>query len=139
MRRRLRRKLHREYLTTVCGWVVTFDDELRQRLLQSEPGTPFRIEDSCNLWVQKLVRGRQLRYLITVARKLARATAVVVYWAEEFSTIRDEAVIFSADDLGQTELLAQKRQEQRPAGRIAADVTINVKPRLPGDARFFGS
>jgi hypothetical protein len=39
----------------------------------------------------------------------------VVYWAEEFPAIRDEAVLFSAADLGLTDLLAQKRQEHKPA------------------------
>ncbi len=100
MRRRLRKKLHREFLTTVCAYVVTFDDELRKRLLEVEPGMPFPIEGKCSPGMQRLLRGRGLRYAVTVARKLAPATAVVVYWAEEFPSVRDEAVIFSLDDLG---------------------------------------
>src|SRR5437660_1095296 len=100
MRRRLRKKLHRKFLTTVCGYVVTFDDELRQRLLQSEPGTPVQIEGSCSPGMQRLVRGRGLRYLIAVARKFAPATAIVVYWADECPSVRAEAVIFSVNDLG---------------------------------------
>src|SRR6476469_1264242 len=100
MRRRLRKKRHREFLTTVCAYVVTFDDELRQRLLQSEPGAFFQIDGSCSRGMQRLIRAHGLRYQIAVARKVAQATAVVVYWAEEFPSVRDDAVIFSADDLG---------------------------------------
>jgi hypothetical protein len=48
-RPRLQRKLHREYHTTVCAWVVTFDDGLRGRLLLAEPGTPFLIDGSCSV------------------------------------------------------------------------------------------
>ena len=100
MRRRLRKKLHREYVTTVCAYVVTFDDELRQRLLEVAPGTAFPIEGRCSPSMQRLLRGRGLRYWVSVARRLAPATAVVVYWAEEFPSVRDEAVIFSLDALG---------------------------------------
>lgn len=100
MRRRLRKKRHREFLTTVCAYVVTFDDGLRERLLSSVPGTPFRIDGGCSPGMGRIVRGRGLRYWVTVARKLVPATAVVVYWAEEFPAVRDEAVIFSAADLG---------------------------------------
>jgi len=100
VQRRLRKKQHREFLTTVCAYVVTFDDGLRERLLRSEPGTPFQIDGSCSPGMQRLIQGRGLRYWVTVARKLAPATAVVVYWAEEFPAVRDEAVIFSAADLG---------------------------------------
>jgi hypothetical protein len=101
MRRRLRKKQHRQFLTTVCADVVTFDYSLRQRLLQSEPGTPFRIEGGCSPGAQRLVRRHRLRYWVTVVCKLAPATAIVVYWAEEFPSVHDEAVIFSMDDLGQ--------------------------------------
>jgi hypothetical protein len=114
MRKRLRKKRHRQFLTTVCAYVVTFDDELRQVLLQSEPGTPYQIDGRCSSEMQRLVRGHRLRYWITVARKLGPSTAVVVYGAAEFPSLRDEALIFSANDLGLTELLARKRQEQRP-------------------------
>jgi hypothetical protein len=115
MRKRLRKNRHREHLTTVCAYVVTFDDGLRARLLQSEPGTPFQIEGRCNPGMQRLIQGHGLRYWVTVARKLGPATAVVVYWAEEFPSVRDEAVIFSAADLGLTGLLAQKMQGHDPA------------------------
>jgi len=107
MRRRLRKKLHREFLTIVCAYVATFDEELRQRLLHSEPGRPFRIDGSFSPGIQRLVRGRGLRYWITLAHKLAPASAVVVYWAEEFPAVRDEAVIFSAEDLGRKRRSAQ--------------------------------
>ena len=100
MRKRLRKKRHREFLTTVCAYVVTFDDRLRARLLQSEPGTTLRIDGGCSPGMERFVRGHGLRYCVTVARKVAPATAVVVYWAEEFPAVRDEAVIFSATDLG---------------------------------------
>jgi len=99
MRKRLRKKLHRAYLTTICAWVVTFDDDLRQRLLKSEAGMPFRIAGGNTLWVRKLLRGRGLRYFVAVARKLSPETAVVAYWAEEFPTVRDEAVIFSSAEV----------------------------------------
>src|SRR5438552_723987 len=102
MRRRLRKKRHRAYLTTVCAYVVTFDDGLRERLLQSEPGTPFRIDGSCGPGIQLLVRRYGLRYWVMLARKLGPTTAVVVYGAEEFPSVRDEAVIFSVDDLRPT-------------------------------------
>src|SRR2546423_1476127 len=108
MRKRLRKKRHREYLTTVCAYVVTFDDGLRDRLLQSEPGTPFQIHGTYSSGMRRLIEGYGLRYWITVARKLGPATAGVVYWAEEFPSVRDEAVIFSGADLGLTDLLAQK-------------------------------
>lgn len=115
MRKRLRKKRHREYLTTVCAYVVTFDDGLRDQLLQSEQGTPFQIDGSCSPGMRRLIQGHRLRYWVTVARKLGLATAVVVYWAEEFPSVRDEAVIFSAADLGLTDQLAQKRQEHKQA------------------------
>lgn len=51
----------REHLTTVCAYVVTFDDELRDRLLQSEPGTPFRIDGSCSPGMQRLIEKLGLR------------------------------------------------------------------------------
>ena len=115
MRKRLLKKRHREFLTTVGAYVVTFDDGLRDRLLQSEPGTPFEIDGSCSPGMRRLIQGNRLRYWVTVARKLGPKTAVVVYWATEFPSVRDEAVIFSAADLGLTELLTQKRQEQTQA------------------------
>jgi hypothetical protein len=120
MRKRLRKKRHREYLTTVCAYVVTFDDGLRDRLLRAEPGTQFQIDGSCSPGMRRLLEGHRLRYWVTVARKLGPATAVVVYWAEEFPSVRDEAVIFSAADLGLTELLAQKRHEYNQAEQAAA-------------------
>jgi hypothetical protein len=100
---------HREYLTTVCAYVVTFDDGLRARLLQSEPGTPLPINGSCSPGMRRLIQEHELRYWVTVARKLGPATAVVAYWAEDFPSLRDEVVIFSAADLGLTDLLAQQR------------------------------
>src|SRR5262245_64835396 len=103
---------HREHLTTVCAYVVTFDDGLRDRLLQSEPGTPLRIDGGCSPGMQRLIEEHGLRYWVTVARKLGPATATVVYWAEEFPSLKDEALIFSAADLGVTDLLAQKQAEQ---------------------------
>jgi hypothetical protein len=99
MNRRLRKKLHRQYLATVCGWLVTFDDQLRYKLLESEAGTPFRTEGCGNSTMRRFVRGRRLRYCVMVARKIAPATAVVVYWAEDFPTVRDEAVVFACSDL----------------------------------------
>jgi hypothetical protein len=106
---------HHEHLTTVCAYVVTFDDGLRDRLLQSEPGTPFRIDGSCSPGMQRLIEEHGLRYWVTVARKLGPATATVVYWAEEFPSVKDEAVIFSTADLGLTDLLAQKQQAHKQA------------------------
>lgn len=104
-------EVHREHLTTVCAYVVTFDNGLRDRLLQSDPGTPYRIEGSCSPGMRRLIEEHGLRYCVTVARKLGPATAAVVYWAEDFPSIRDEAVIFSAADLGLTDLLAKESQE----------------------------
>src|SRR5687767_15163818 len=98
MRRRLRKKLHQKYLDTVCVDAVT-NGELRQRLLEGEPFTPFRVEGG-DPRVQRLVRGRSLRYWAAVAQKLAPSTAVVIYWADEFPTVWNEAVIFSFADLG---------------------------------------
>jgi hypothetical protein len=109
MRRRLRERLHRQFLTTVCAYVVTFDDGLRQRLLDSEPGTPFRIEGACSPGIQRLVEGARLRFWVTVVRRLAASTAVVVFWAEEFPSIRDEGVIFSTADLDLTPELSDQR------------------------------
>lgn len=109
MRRRLRKKRHRAFLTTVCAYVVTFDDSLRQRLLQSEPMTPFQIDGRCSLGIHRLMRRHRLRYLIAVVSKLAPATAVVVYWAEEFPSVRDEAIIFSRDDLSLNHSLQTNR------------------------------
>jgi hypothetical protein len=48
------------------------------------------------------MRVHQLRYFITVVRRIAPETAVVAYWAEEFPTVRDTAVIFSLADLDMT-------------------------------------
>lgn len=98
MRQRLRKKLHRQYLVTICGFVVTFDDQLRKRLLASEPGTLFRIDGNCRPWVERLLRKHRLRFCVTLARKLGPACAVVVYWAEEFPVVRDEAALFSIKD-----------------------------------------
>jgi hypothetical protein len=99
MRKRLRKKQHREYISTICAYVATFDSELRDRLLRSNPGTPFRVEGTCNPRVVRMIRWHQLRYWITVRHKLSPQTAVVAYWAEEFPNIRDEAVIFATTDL----------------------------------------
>jgi|ERR1043165_1221919 hypothetical protein len=115
MRKRLRKKRHREYLVMVCAYVVTFDDGLRDRLLQSEPGTPFTIDGSCSPGMQRLIQAHQLRYWVTVAHKLGPVTAIVVYWAAEFPSVRDEAVIFSAADLNLKDLIAQKRLEHKQA------------------------
>jgi hypothetical protein len=52
--------------------------------------------------MKRLIRGHGLRYWVKVGRMVAPATAVVVYWADEFPSIRDEAVIFSAAELGLT-------------------------------------
>jgi hypothetical protein len=38
----------------------------------------------------------------------------VVFWAEEFPSVKDEVLIFSASDFALENLLAQKRQEQKP-------------------------
>jgi hypothetical protein len=78
MRRRLRKKLHRKYLTTVCAHAVTFDDHLRRQLLKSVPATPFRIENSYSPGIQRLMHGRRLSYWVTLAKKLAPDTAIVV-------------------------------------------------------------
>src|SRR5262245_14718027 len=102
------KEMHREYLLTVCGYVVMFVDGLRDRLLQSEPGTPFQIEGSCSPEMQRLIQTHGLRYRVTIARKLGPATAVVAYWAEEFPSVRDEALIFLAADLGLTDVLVQR-------------------------------
>src|SRR5262249_30184784 len=99
MRLRLRKKRHREFLTTVCGYVVTFDDELRNHLLQSEPGTPYRVDGSCSPGTDRLIRRQSLRYWVMLSRKVAPATAMLVFWAEEFPSVREEAVIFSLIDL----------------------------------------
>ena len=101
-RKRLRKKLHRLHLTTVCAWVVTFDDELRQRLLDAAPGKPFPVLGGSHIGIQRLIRRWGLRYCIALRRRLASRTATVVYWAQEFPNVRDEAVIFSVEDLGLT-------------------------------------
>src|SRR5687768_13441203 len=106
MRRRLRKKVHRRHLTTVCAYVVTFDEGLRQRLLESEPGVPYRVDGLPGHRVCRLMGGLALRYSVTLVRKLAPSTAVVAYWADEFPTVRDEAVIFSREDLGPAALSA---------------------------------
>jgi len=100
MRRRLRKKLHREFLTTVCAWIVTFDDDLRDRLLTLEPGTPLEIRGSRDRHIQRLIDRGRLRYQIALAKKWAPQTARVIYWAQEFPTVRDDAVIFSLAELG---------------------------------------
>jgi hypothetical protein len=115
-----REELHREHLTTVCGYVVTFDDELRSQLLQSEPGTLFQIDGTCSPGIQRLIGDHDLRYDVTVVRKLGSATAVVAYWAQQFPSVRDEALIFSAADLGLTDLSAQERKEHGGAVPDAA-------------------
>ena len=103
MRRRLRKKLHRKYVTLVCAWAVTFDDDLRQRLLHSQPRVSFAIGCDCSPGMQRLKGVQGLRYCVAMTRKLTPATAAVVYWSEEFPSVRDEAIIFSASDLGLTQ------------------------------------
>jgi hypothetical protein len=115
MRKRLRKKRHRDHLLEVCGYVVTFDDGLLDQLLRPEPGTPFRVDGDCSAGIKRLIQAYGLRFWVAVARKLGPATAVVVFWAEEFPAVKDEALIFSAADLGLTDLLARKRQERRLA------------------------
>jgi hypothetical protein len=115
---RLRKKRHREYLTTVCAYVVTFDDGLRDRLLQSEAGTPFPIDGNCSPGMRRLIQRHHLHYWVTLARKIGPATAIVGYWAEEFPSVRDAAVIFSVNDLGRRELLAGKRQQGVVIGEL---------------------
>ena len=100
MRKRLRKKRHREFLTAVCAYVVTFDTALRERLLSAAPGVPFPINSDCTASMGRLMRGYGLRYRVAVAHKLAPATAVVTYWSEEFPSVRDRAVIFSVAELG---------------------------------------
>jgi hypothetical protein len=102
-KKRLRKKLHRKYLTTVCAWVLTFDDELRDRLLKSEAATPFPILSSSHRGIQGLMRRWRLRFWVAMAWKHAPQTATVVYWAAEFPEVRDEAVIFSRVDLSLNE------------------------------------
>jgi hypothetical protein len=116
MRKRLRKKRHREYLTAACGHIMTFDDGLRDRLFRSEPGTPFRIDGSCSSGMRRLIEGRRLRYWVTVARRLAPASAVAVYWAEEFPSVRGEGVLFSAADFGPPQLRSPRsgRSPSRP-------------------------
>lgn len=96
-RKRLRKKLHRKFLTTVCAYVVTFDDDLRRRLLASEPGTPLRIGSGCSRGIGRLMRRWGLSYWVAVARKLSPVDAVVIFWAEEFLVVQDEAFIFSLE------------------------------------------
>jgi hypothetical protein len=100
VRRRLRKKVHRRHLTNVCADAVAFDRDLRQRLLESEPGVPVRIEGLPGEFSRRLVVGLGLRYSVALLRKVAPATAVVIYWADEFPTVHERAVIFSASDLG---------------------------------------
>jgi hypothetical protein len=61
--------------------------------------------------MERLIQEHGLRYWVTVARRFGPETAAVVYWAEEFPSIRDEAIIFSAVDLGLANGLAEKPQE----------------------------
>ncbi|ODA34963.1 hypothetical protein A6X21_04820 [Planctopirus hydrillae] len=61
--------------------------------------------------MQRLIQRLRLRYWVAVACKLGPATAIVVYWAELCNSIRDEAVIFSAADLGLPELANQNKYE----------------------------
>jgi hypothetical protein len=97
-RKRLRKKLHRKYLTTVCGWVLTFDDSLRDQLLVSEAGTGFPIVLSRHRGMRRLMLRWTLRYSVAVIHQLAPQTATIAYWAQEFPAIKDEAVIFSTED-----------------------------------------
>ena len=99
MRRRLRKKRHREFLTTICAWVVTFDHRLRENLLRSKPGTAFDVDGACSAWVQRDIRKHGLRYRVALAHKLAPGTAYADYWAAEFPMVRDQCLIFSAADL----------------------------------------
>jgi hypothetical protein len=101
-RKRQRKKLHRRFLTTICGWVVTFDDDLRQQLLASRPGAPFLIEGASHRGIRRLLARWKLRYFVTVVERFPLQTAAVVYWAAEFPKVRDELVIFSNADLGRT-------------------------------------
>jgi hypothetical protein len=99
----LRKKRHREFLVTVCAHALDADVELRGRLLRSEPGTPLPVGGGYNQWAGRLIRRHRLRYWATAVRILGPSTAVVLFWAEEFPAVRDEAVIFSTADLGRTD------------------------------------
>jgi hypothetical protein len=112
VRKRWRKKRHRQFLTRVCADAVSSDAALRNRLLRSEPGTPFEIDGRYNEQVGRLMRGHGLRYWATVARRLGPSTAVVAYWAGEFPAVRDEAVFFSLADLGLSELVARRVAER---------------------------
>jgi hypothetical protein len=94
----LRKKLHRRFLTTVCAFVVTFDDSLRRKLLESAPGEQFDLDGDCNPGIGRLMRRWGLRYRAAVARRNGPGTATVTYWAEEFPVVRDQAVIFDRRD-----------------------------------------
>jgi hypothetical protein len=102
MRRRLRKKLHRRHLNFLCADSVTFDDSLRRRLLEAEPGVPFRVAGRPGYFSARVIAGLGLRYSVAVLRKVAPKTAVVMFWADEFPTVRDTAVIFALKDLGLT-------------------------------------
>lgn len=95
MRKRLRKKRHREFLTTVCAYVAATDVRLREALLASTPGTPFPIDGSCHRHMQRLIDRHRLKYEVALARRLSPGLAVVVYWAEEFPSVCDDAVLFS--------------------------------------------
>ena len=98
-RRRLRKKLHRRFLTTVCASIVSSDDELRQALLASEPGTLFKIDGASSQGIGKLMRHWDLVYWVTVVHRFSPTMAIVAYRAEQFPTVGDEAVIFALNDL----------------------------------------
>jgi hypothetical protein len=98
-RKRLRKKVHRRYLTTVVGYLSAMDDSLRQRLLSSEAGEPFAIRVGSKLPIDRLIRRWGLNYWVRASRKLAAGTAVIAFWAAEFPEVWDEAVIFNRADL----------------------------------------
>src|SRR5262249_11214208 len=101
-RKRLRKKLHHRYLTTVAGYLVGMDDGLRQRLVDSEPGPRVAIKSGFRPWIDRLLRRWGLRYWVAVAQKRAPRTAVVVFGAAGFPEVRDEAVMFDVSELGLT-------------------------------------
>lgn len=98
-RRRLRKKLHRRFLTIVCAYVVTFDDDLRAALLTSPAGTPFQIDGACSRGIARLMRCWGLVSCVAAIRRLSPETATVACWSQEFPVVRDEVVIFSIADM----------------------------------------
>lgn len=101
MRSRLRKKrrkdLHRRQLSFIVGWVLTLNKQLREELLASKPGTPFRVTSE-----MAMADGRPpactpagLKGFVAVVGGLPSGPYnwELVCWSEEWPKVRESLIL----------------------------------------------